>query len=448
MMMMNAKFKLLFVFFLIMLCDPIFATSTTTAQNISRQYLLDNEFIDVSASYISCDNSNYYLVAIIDVKSNIVFYVPISSESGEVYKTLGQDNRIKSLFKSANLITEISKQTSTNYLTTQLIDKIDSLRLVLESKEARLDGIIKSNHSAIITTRVKDTQSKLNTLINQLKELHTNLSTAQKNQTDFLGSPNCSKTDSLILTYKRSFDGYQNLTKQALDYRDSINLIITEIVSDKELDENTKRVILSYVEAPTNLSSDISLITQSISSTKSFYDPIVSELEKVGQNNKIDLMLKNFRSREDYIVAKSLLYDYDSDLKTTLDQKIQNILNPEIVNFYKDLETVRLLSSNYEQINDLYLKGRYTEAIPKIRLAKTQVQKIVSEGFNYQQDEPTVMKYYFLIVGFIIVVLIVLFINKDKIFSSKKKKENKQKPKEEKSNNTLDQLLERNDPFR
>ena len=107
-----------------------------------------------------------------------------------------------------------------------------------------------------------------------------------------------------------------------------------------------------------------------------------------------------------------------------------------------------MLSSNYEQINDLYLKGRYTEAIQKIRLAKTQVQKIVSEGFNYQQDEPTVMKYYFIVVGFIIVVLIVLFINKDKIFSSKKKKENKQKPKEEKSNNTLDQLLERNDPFR
>lgn len=438
--------KILGLFFLIIISASVFATSTTTAQNIAKQYLLENEFIDVSVSNISCDDLDYYLVPIIDVKNNIVFYVPISSESGEVFKEKNQDNKIKSLFKSANLISEISKATSNNYLTTQLIDKIDSLKLVLESKEARLDGIIKSNYSPNITNKVKDTKNKLTTLISQLQDLQTNLSKAQNDQSDFLGAPDCSKTDSLILSYKNAFDGYQNLTKQALDYRDSINIIISEVVSNEELDENTKRVILSYVESPTNLSSDISLITQSVSSTKSFYDPIVSDLERSGENSKINEMLNNFRAREEYILAKSLLYDYDTDLKTSLDQKIKNILNPDIVNFYKDIETVTKLSSNYDQINDLYSKGKYTEAIPKIKTAKTQVQKIVAEGFNYQQEEPLVTKYYFIIVGVSIVLLIVLFINKDKIFKPKKKKPKPKSP--EKEINSLDSLMERNDPFK
>lgn len=439
--------KITILFFLIIISTSIFATSTTTAQNIAKEYLLENEFVDVSASNISCDDSDYYLVPVIDVKSNIVFYVPISAENGEVFKEKNQDNKIRSLFKSANLIFEVSKATSNNYLTTQLIDKIDSLKLVLESKNARLDGIIKSNYSSTITTKVKDTKNKLTALISQLEDLQTNLSKAQRDQSDFLGSPDCLKTDALILTYKDAFEGYQNLTKQALDYRDSINLIISEVVSNEELDENTKRVVLSYVESPTNLSSDISVITQSVSSTKSFYDPIVLELERSGENSKINEMLNNFRAREEYIVAKSLLYAYDSDLKTSLDQKIKNILSPEVVNFYKDLETVTKLSSNYEQINDLYSKGKYTEAIPKIKTAKTQVTKIVTEGFNYQQEEPMVIKYYFIIVGVSIVLLIILFINKDKIFKPKKKK-----PKtislEKKEVNSLDSLMERNDPFK
>jgi len=224
--------------------------------------------------------------------------------------------------------------------------------------------------------------------------------------------------------------------------KDSINKIIEVVVADKNLDEITKRQILSYIESPTNLSSEISTISDILSSTNQFYQEIVSDFEKTGPNSQVEVILTKINARQNYYSARSMLYDYDSDLKESLDNTIKSILDEKNINYWKDRTTVTSLSQNYTQIIDLYNRGRYTEATPKIINAKSQVKKIIKEGIIEYTEETSYTYLIFVILGLFILIAIIFVFNKMKIKSSKKQK------KKTHLNDDPEYLLNKRDPFR
>jgi hypothetical protein len=417
------------------------AISLYSAQDIAKEYMLSTEFLDSSVYYINCDSNQYYVLNIVDSKGTIVLFLPIESNNGEVLykKSTTSQNTLKTSLLYRNIKTKDSS--GKNFLSQQLIDKIENLNISLQSKSAKLDGIIKSNYSVSITAKCQNTKDKLESLISKLQDLKTKLNNLQKYQTEFLETPDCSKTDDLIYAYKTSFTGYNDLIASGINYRDATNEIVEVVIADQKLDETTKKIIMNYTEAPGSLSTDISTIVDSVSSTNQFYSSVISDFDRVGPNSPLEILQETLISRQDYFIAKSLLYNFDNDLKSTLDNAINNILNSENINFWKDTKTVSELSQNYAQIKELYNKGRYTESISKIKIAKNQVKKINAAGIT-QLETQDISKYIIYLIIVIIVILGTIILVKQIRTKSKKK------PKKTTKEIDPEYLLNRRDPFR
>lgn len=417
------------------------AISLYSAQDIAKEYMLSTEFLDSSVYYINCDNNQYYVLNIVDSKGTIVLFLPIESNNGQVLykKSTASQNTLNTSLLYRNIKTKDSS--GKNFLSQQLIDKIENLNISLQSKSAKLDGIIKSNYSVSITAKCQNTKDKLGSLIFKLQDLKTKLNNLQKDQTEFLETPDCSKTDDLIYAYKTSFTGYNDLIASGINYRDATNEIVEVVIADQKLDETTKKIIMNYTEAPGSLSTDISTIVDSVSSTNQFYSSVISDFDRVGPNSPLEILQETLISRQDYFIAKSLLYNFDNDLKSTLDNAINNILNSENINFWKDTKTVSELSQNYAQIKELYNKGRYTESISKIKIAKNQVKKINAAGIT-QLETQDISKYIIYLIIVIIVILGTIILVKQIRTKSKKK------PKKTTKEIDPEYLLNRRDPFR
>ncbi len=432
---------LLFVIAYLLISPNIFAVSLSSAQGVAMEYMQEGEYLDTSFYYVSCDSNEFFVIGVIDNKENLSFFVPVESSNGNV---LYQDtDKTKSIIKTAYLQRVVKTKKGNNYLSQQLLDRIDYLNTILTSKSAKLDGVISANYSATITQKTSNTKELLGALISNLSTLHTNLSELQKQQSEFLDTPNCKKADDLLYLYKTAFSGYNTLIKATTDYRDSINGIIEVVVADKNTDETTKNILLSYIEAPSTLSSEISSLSDWLSSTNQFYQDIVSEFEKTGPNSSIELLVAKLEVRHDYYTAKTALYSYDSDLKDNLSNIITSILSQQNAGTWKDTKTLSELSQNYAQIEELFNKGKYTEAIPRISLAKSQVKKIIKEGAQESFSEPNYD--YLMFIGIALLVLVLFIILLRDI--NKKKKNRKKK------NNVIDltdpeALLYKRDPFK
>lgn len=435
------KKSILIIIIAIMIFPMINAIALYSAQDIAKEYTQSNELLDSSFYYVKCDLNEYYLIGVLDSKANLSFFVPVESNSGMVlYQT---NEKTKDILKTAQLYRIIKTETENNYLTQQLFDRMDNLNTLLKSKNAKYDGIIKSNYSTVINQKVTDSQKKLDSLITQITTLHTNLSKLQKEQTLFLDTYDCKNTDNLIYLYKTSFTGYNKLVLEAVNYKDSINSIIEVVVADKTLDETTKRMILSYIEAPNTLTSEIGQISESLSSTSQFYQTIVSEFERTGPNSTIEMFATKIKARQDFFLAKSGLYSYDSELKSSLNSAITYILNENNISYWKDRKTLSELNQNYTQIIELYNKGKYTESLPKIALAKTQVKKINKEGI-IESEENVNYEYYIFAGAGLLLLLVIIFLFKR--FGQIKKKGKSKKSKEDSTD--PEYLLNKRDPFR
>ena len=430
--------KIILLVFVILIFPLISALSLYSAQDISKEYMQSNEFLDSSVYFVKCDANQYYVIGVVDGKGDLSFFVPIESNNGNVLYQSTENT--KNVLKTAQVYRAIKTTDSRNYLSLQLLDKIDNLNTILKSKSARYDGIIRSNYSSNITQKTTVTKNNLDTLISQLDTLYSNLQKLQKDQDTFLDTSDCKKTDLLLQSYKNSFAGYNKLISDSVKYRDSVNDIIEAVVADKTQDEITKRTILSHIDAPNNLNSEISAISDYLSSTNQFYLGIVSEFEKTGVNSSTEILLTKIKARHDFYLTKSALYSYDSELKDNLNSQINYILNENNINYWKDRTTVKELSQNYNQIIDLYNKGRYSESLSKISQAKNQVKKITREGIIEYEEKTNYTYLIFTVSGLLLLLLIIFLFKKfGKIKKVKTKKHIDEEP---------DFLRTKRDPFK
>lgn len=432
--------KIILFIFLLLILPMAQAISLYSAQDIANEYVLSTERLDSGVYYINCDNNEYYTLSIVDFQSqNITLFLPIETNTGNVVYEKGANTQ--NIIKTALLNRNIKTKTGNNYLSQQLIDKIDNLSISLQSKSAKLDGIIKSNYSSSISAKCQNTKDKLEILINQLQSMKTKLSKLQKEQSTFLDAPDCTKTDALILLYKNTFQGYNDLVSSSINYRDSTNEIVEVVVADQKIDETTKKIIMNYIESPISLSSDISTITDSLASTNQFYSLVISDFEKAGPSSPLEILQQTLETRQNYYIANSLLYNINSDLKATLDDAINHILNSENINSWKDAKTVSELSQNYAQIKELYNKGRYEESISKIKLAKSQVKKITAAGQNIMEPPDFTNIFIYIIIAVIVILGGIILVKKIKI---------KKRPKSKSKSKEIDPeyLFNRRDPFK
>jgi len=433
--------KIILLVIVVMLFFPIInAVALYSAQDLAKEYMQSNEFLDSSFYYAKCEESEYYMISVVDGKANFSFFVPVEINTGKVIHQNTENT--KQIIKTAHLYRTIKTKTGNNFLSQQLIDRIDNLNTILKSKNAKYDGVIKSNYSSEINKKITDTQKKLEIVINRLYSLNSALSKLQKEQNLFLDTSDCKVTDNLLYLYKTSFEGYNLLVSESINYRDSVNQIIEVIVS-ANIEDTTKKLILSYVEAPTNLSSEITIIFNSLSTTNQFYQEIVSEFERTGPNSTIEKTIIKLQARHSFYLAKSGLYGYDNDLNGNLNNAINYILNESTFAYWKDRKTVSELSQTYNQILDLYNKGRYTEVMPKITQARNQVRKINKEGFIEYEEKINYNYFIFAGSSLLILLLIMFFFKK----YSNKKKQNKKKSGKDFLNDS-DPLFNKRDPFK
>jgi hypothetical protein len=433
---MNNKILLLIVFCILL--SNVSGLSTIEAQNIAKEYVLENEFIDSRVFNISCENEEFFVVSVVNTKNELVFFVPIDEEKNIYVK---KDKKNENVFKATYFLREITKQNQENYLSAALIEAINNQITILSSKNAQLQGIITANYSLEITTASENTKEDLLQLIELLENLRESLENARQAQQSFIDDPSCERTNTVILSLKDAFVGYNNLTLLGLNYQNSVNLIIETIVADTQVEENTKMIIQGYVSAPRDLSRDISYIQERTSSTHFFYKNIIDEILKSGDSNPTNMLLNNLISRQDYVVVNQKLYVYDDDLKNSLDNFVQTILDSHRYSYWKDRITLEDLEKNYQEINNLINRKRYLEATSKITLLKSQAIKIESEGFIDVSNVQQSFDYYLLIA----VVLLLVF-----LFFVIKKKPSKKKIKKKDKSNQKDFLESFNskDPFK
>ncbi len=418
-------FLIMLVFSLFIITTNISALSTLDTQNIAREYTIDNEFIDSRVFNISCQENDFYVATVVNSKNEVIFFVPID-EDRNIYTK--KDNVNEEIFKTTYFLREITKQSQDNFLSVTLIDAINNQITILQSKNAQLQGIINAEYSENITSASKTTQSNLSQLIELLTLLKDSLDEARKAQQSFVNSPSCSQRNGVVLVLRDAFNGYNDLTLYGLNYQNSVNSIIEVIVAEPDVDENTKMIIQGYVSTPRDLSRDISNIQDRLSSTQAFYSEIVSEILKSGDNNPAIIALNNFISRQDYVAVNKKMYGRDETLRNTLDNFVIGILDEYRYPYWKDRDTLEKLEINYQEINTLISRNRYSEALPKINLLKSQALKVEEEGFIDISDVQQGFDYYLLIVVIILIVFLFIVIKK----KPKKKSLNKKEPSKKK----------------
>jgi len=171
-----------------------------------------------------------------------------------------------------------------------------------------------------------------------------------------------------------------------------------------------------------------------------FLSIVISDFEKTGPTSKVEVLKQILKSRQDYYTAKSLLYNYDSELKNTLDSAITSVLSEDNINLWSDNKTVSDLSQNYSQLKELYNKGRYLESVSKIKLAKNQVKKIKDAGTIKIENQDISNYLIYTIIAIIIILGIIILIKKSKTKKKKAKPGFKETDSED--------ILNKRDPFR
>ncbi len=432
------KLKILLVIACALLIIPnVFCLSIIDAQNIARDYTLDNEFIDSRVFQVSCDDVDLTIISVVNSNNELIFFVPIDNDK-QIYS---QENNLDDLFKTSYLLKEITKQSSNNYLTITIIDAFDQLITILSSKRSQLQGIINADYSKNITDATKITKESVGELIDLLETLRESVNNARVTQQNFVDSPTCAQTNNVVSSLRDGFEGYNNLTLYGLNYQTSINNITEAIVSDSEVDENTKMIISGYISAPPNLSKDISNIQERLSSTNFFYSEIINNFLKIGENNSAIVAKNNFLSRQDYVQVVDLLYTYDSDLKNTLDNIVLGILDDNRYPYWKDKTTLSNLERNYQEIQNLLNRKRYSETIQKIKLLKSQAIKLEKEGFVDMSDVKQSYDYY--VVVSVLILIVILFV----VIKPKKKNKTKTKVLKKNKKDVLE-TFNKKDPFK
>ncbi len=436
----------LIVSILFFIFPSIYAISLFEAQNIAKEYVFSNEIIDsFSQPKIVCDNNSYYLIPVVGSTQEVSFFVPVSFESGDVLLDFKNTTHNLNLVKTEYVLRSLSYSSGNNYLNAQLIDKIHRLISVLESTKAKLEGLEKiDTYPQDVKNEIKSTRQKLEDLISLLSTLQLNLNTLLDKQNAFLSSPSCSSVGDLLPLFSSAFSGYKDLPTKSLAYSDSISNITTTVVASDKLSDSDKQSIISFIAPPSSLSSDVSQIYDYVSSTYLFYSTIYNF---VNVPSNLNLFIDNFVSRKQNIDAKSLLYDYDSNFPNyrNLDEAIQFILNPDNKPYWVEQGTVDALYAKYVQINELYTKGKYQEAIPKIMDAKLKAKYILNNGF-IEETQGYSINWYLVGVGIVLLIfLIFLFVRKKKKSGSSASK--KQKGKDEQYSNFFEDQ-DRNDLFK
>ena len=421
------KKTLIILFLFLISIGTVHAVSLFNAQDIAKTYLQENEMIDAfSQGSITCDKNSYYVIPIISGTNDISFFVIVYEKDGKIYSNKDQSTAM-SLLKSEYILRSLYYSSSTNYLSTQLFDRMDRLNNLLDSKQSRLEGLIASNYPVEVKTEIINTKNKLVTLSTSLDNLKTNLKDLYDTQGNFVYTPDCTKLNELTSKFSSAFIGYSDISEQSLAYLDATDNATKVIVANKQLTNDEKSSILNFIASPTTLNSEVSFIYDSLSSTNTFYSTMVVTTASTTENKGLMIYYNNFISRMDYVTAKSMLYDFDSDFPRydNLDSVVTVILDSTNRLNWKAQEDADALYSEYTVVKELYSKGDYKNVIPKIKSIKTKAKNILSEGF-IEYDTTTSSIYYWLAGGIILVLIIV-------IISRNIRKKNQEKNKNKKS---------------
>lgn len=433
----------LILFSIILITNSVFAISLFTAQDISKNYLFENEMVDsFSQPAIVCEEETFFVIPIINSGQEISFFVPVSFESGEVFLSKDSEKNI-SLTKTSYLLKKLSYSDTSNYLSSQLIDKIDKLISELNSKKSRLEGVIDSDYSYETKQAVTNSKNKIVNLINSLTEIKENLYVLLEKQQDFRYLPTCKKTEPLLSLFYSSFKGYSELPNKLSEYTLSVENAIKIIVSDSVLDDISKRSVLDFISVPNNLNSEINSIYNYLSSTSSFYANIKEKLTGTVGRNNMQLYIDNLGYRKNFVQVRALLYNYDPDLPkyANLDSAIKMILNSEYRLYWKNQELVDDLQSRYSILQENYAVGKISGSLNnsnnkgddggggglmEMKLIKKNVLLILGDGVEEYTSVTSPVAYF--IVGSMLLLLVIVFI----IYSRRKRKSSKKLSKSKK----------------
>ena len=426
---MDMKKILLVLISIILITASVSAISLFTAQDIAKEYLFENEMVDIySQQTIDCDSNMYFVIPIINSLGELSFFVPVSFKTGDIIINKNNNDNLD-LIKTGYVLKALSYSDSGNYLTTQLIDRINTLINILNSRKSRLEGILEGDYPYDVKQEVTTTKNKLVSLTSSLSDLQENLSTLIVKQQEFIYSPSCSEVISLINNFKTSFDGYGELTELSLAYVIAVEDITKAVVADPTMDDSEKRSILDFASVPSSLNSDITLVYNSLSSTVAFYNNIITTSTNTTGEKNLQLFVDNLVSRKDYVIVNTLLEDYDSDFPryNSLDTVFNTILNPEYKIYWTNQDKVDSLQKNYSELKELYSKGQYTQVIPKVNKAKSYALVILEDGLVEYEDSTSSLAYY-LVGGLVLLLIILMFVFRKKKGFKKSNKEDFEKP--------------------
>ena len=430
--------KILLIFLVIVLFSSnIFALSLFGAQDISKEYLSENDMIDTfTQPKISCEDEEYFVIPIVNSLGESILFVPISNESSQVYLSETDSFNIN-LIKTEYLLKSLKNSNPSNYLSSQLIDRINSIITSLNSKKAQLNGLLEKSYSAELNSQITITINHINNLIVYLEDLKESLTSLINFQNSFLSSPDCKDTSSLLNSFDSSFKGYDKLSQASLEYIQESEQLVTKIVAEDNIPANEISGLVNLVSPPSSLNSNINYVYESLSSTSSFYSKLYLDLKG---DDKVSIFIDNLKLRMESVKLNDLMTSYDTSFTNynNLEHAITTILNDEYKPYWKEQSEVDALFRTYNEYNDLVSKAQYSQAIDKVSILKSKSKIIIDSGFIEEEVEQNSVFYYIVISVIIIILIIFLIIIKSK---KKPKKQNFTKKTQK------DGLLSYDDPF-
>lgn len=438
--------KKIFLIFLmvILISTNISSLSLFGAQDISRKYLSENDMIDTfTQPKIVCDKKDYFVIPIINPLGEPVLFIPISIESSDLFLSKTDSFNVK-LIKTGYLVKQLRNSDSSNYLSPQLIDRINSLITSLNSKKAQLNGLLQKNYSFPVREQLTKTINKIDVLIVYLTDLKENSSNLLNSQNSFLSSPNCDSTASLLSTFDTSFEGYKELSQITLDYIQSTEALVTRLVADETIAAQEISGIISIVSPPQNLNSQVNYIFESFSSTSAFYSKQSNDLKGVNGDRKIKIYIDNLSLRKESVDLKNLLEKYDPSFPnySNLDSVVKTILDQQYRTSWVEQAEVENVFKTYNEINELTKNARYSDAITKVSSLKKSALKVLESGLMEEEENEISSTFYYIFVGVIILMLIVFL-----IIIKKKSKDRPSVYKKAKTKKERDGLFTYDDPF-
>lgn len=434
--------KILIFTFIILLSFQLNSLSLLGAQDISKSYISDGEFVDTfTQSKISCEDNDYFVIPIINSLGEPVLFVPISVSSSKSYLSKTDSFNIK-LVKTGYLVKILKTSDSGNFLSIQIIDSFDSQINSLNSKRAQLNGILQKNYSSEVNLEATNTINNINILISYLEELKENTSFLLTTQNSFISNPDCDDTLSLINLFTTSFKRYNEISQASLTYIQSSEKLVTKMVAENNIPAQELPGMINVASPPQGLNSSINLIFERLSSTSAFYTKISNDFKGSSGDLKIKIYVDNFYLRQDFVTYKNHLERYDPSFPNynNLESVVKTIINPEYKDLWEKQEDVLAVQKIYDDILDLSSKAQYSKATDMIPSLKNKSLTVMDAGFKEQEEE--VNWFYYISIAVIVILLIVFLI----IIKRKPKNKNiKFKQKVKKKSN--DGLLKFDDPF-